>query len=84
MGVISISGPVTREGADGPARPKVWEHARSQGREGRISIFVFLIESRSFVSIYLPGWRGWSTRLLLAPAFIFEALGIVKCNSRSK
>ena len=45
MGAISISGPVTRENADGPARPEVWGHARSQGREGRISIFIFLIES---------------------------------------
>jgi len=54
------------------------------GREGRISIFVFLIESRSFVSIYLPEWRGWKSRLLLAPAFIYKALGIVKCDSRSK
>ena len=57
IGAIGVSGPVTREGADGPARPKVWEHARSQGREGRISIFIFLIESQSFVSIYLPEWR---------------------------
>jgi len=84
MGTIGVSGPVAREGADGLARPKVWEHVRSQGREGRISNFVSLIESQSFVSIYLPGWRGWRTRLLLAPAFISEALGIVKCNSRSK
>ena len=45
MGAIGISGPITREGADGPARPEVWEHARSWGRKGRISIFVFLIES---------------------------------------
>jgi len=58
VGAIGISGPVTREGADGLARPEVWEHTRSRGREGRISIFVFLIESQSFVSIYLPGWRG--------------------------
>ena len=84
MGAIGISGPVTREGADGPARPKVWEHTRSQGREGRISIIILLIESRSFVPIYLPGWRGWRSRLLLAPAFISEALRIVKCDSRSK
>ena len=55
MGAISISGPVTREDADGLAGPKTWEHARSQGMEGRISIFVFLIESQSFVPIYLPG-----------------------------
>ena len=55
MGAIGVSGPVTREGADGPARSEVWEHARSQGRKGRISIFIFSIESRSFVSIYLPG-----------------------------
>jgi len=81
---ISVSGPVTREGTDGPARPEVWECARSQGREGRISIFVFLIEFQSFVSIYLPGWRKWTSRLLLAPAFISEALGIVECDSRSK
>ena len=84
MGAIGVSGPVTREGADGPARPKVWEHARSRGREGRISIFVFLIESQSFVLIYLPGWRGWRRGLHLAPAFISKALGIVKCESRSK
>jgi len=45
VGTIGVSGPVTREGADGPARPEVWEHARSRGREGRISIFIFLIES---------------------------------------
>ena len=76
MGAIGVSRPVTREGADGPARPEVWEHARSQGREGRISIIILLIESRSFVSIYLPGWRGWRSRLLLAPAFISEALGL--------
>jgi len=55
VGAIGVSGPVTREGADGPARSEVWEHARSQGRKGRISIFIFSIESRSFVSIYLPG-----------------------------
>jgi len=84
VGAIGTSGPVTREGADGSARPKVWEHTRSRGRKGRISIFMFLIESRSFVSIYLPGWRGWRSRLLLAPAFISEALGIVKCDSRSQ
>jgi len=84
VGAVSVSGPVTREGADGPARPEVWEHARSQGREGRISIFIFLIESQLFVSIYLPGWRGWRSRLLLAPAFISKAFGIVKCDSRSK
>ena len=84
MGVISISGPVTRKGADGPAGPKTWEHARSRGREGRISIIILLIESQLFVPIYLPEWRGWRSRLLLAPAFISEALGIVKCNSRSK
>jgi len=84
VGTIGVSGPVTREGADGLARPKVWEHARSQGREGRIPILVFLIESQSFVSIYLPGWRRWRSRLLLAPAFISEALWIVKCDSRSK
>ena len=53
MGAIGVSGPVT--GADGPARPEVWEHTRSQGREGRISIFVFLIEFQSFVLIYLLG-----------------------------
>ena len=53
MGAIGISGPVTREGADGPAGPETWGHARSQGREDRVSIFVFLIESWSFVSIYL-------------------------------
>ena len=82
MGAIGVSGPVTREGTDGPARPKVWEHARSRGREGRISNFVFLIESRSFVSIYLPGWRGWRSRLHLAPAFISEALGIVESDVR--
>jgi len=81
---ISISRPVTREGADGLAGPETWEHMRSQGREGRISIFILLIESQSFVSIYLPGWKGWKSRLLLAPAFISEALGIVKYNSRSK
>jgi len=79
-----LCGPITREGADGPARPEVWKHARSRGREGIISIFTFLIEFRSFVSIYLPGWRGWRSRLHLAPAFISKALGIVKCNSRSK
>ena len=84
MNAIGASGPVTREGADGLARPEVWEHARSRGREGRISIFIFLIESRSFVSIYLPGWRGRRSKLHLAPAFISEALGIVKCDSRSK
>jgi len=84
VGTIGISRPVTREGADGPARPAVWEHTRSRGKEGRVSIFTFLIESRSFVSIYLPGWRGWRSRLLLATAFISEALGIVKCDSRSK
>jgi len=84
MGAISISRPVTRESADGPVGPETWEHARNQGREGRISIFIFLIESRSFVSIYLSGWRGWRNRLLLAPVFISEALGIVKSNSRSK
>ena len=55
MGTIGVSRPVTREGADGLARPEVWEHTRSRGREGRIPIFVFLIESQSFVSIYLPG-----------------------------
>ena len=84
MGVIGVSGPVTREDADGLAGPKTWEHARSRGRKGRVSIFVFLIESRSFVSIYLPGWKEWRSRLLLAPVFISEALGIVKCDSRSK
>jgi len=84
MGAIGVSGPVTREGANGPARPEVWKHAGSRGREGRISIFVFLIESQSFVSIYLPGWRRWRSRPLLAPAFISEVLGIVKCDSRSK
>ena len=84
MDTISISGPVIREDADGPARPEVWEHTRSQGREGRISIFIFLIKSQSFVSIYLPRWKGWSSRLLLAPALISEALGIVKYDSRSK
>ena len=57
VGAIGVSRPVTREGVDGPARPEVWEHVRSRGRKRRISIFVFLIESRSFVSIYLPGWR---------------------------
>jgi len=41
MGIIGISGPVTREGTDGPVGPKTWEHARSQGREGRISNFIF-------------------------------------------
>jgi len=45
MGTIGVSGPVTRESADRPARPKVWEHTRSQGKEERISIFIFLIES---------------------------------------
>ena len=45
MGAIGTSGPVTREGADGSARPKVWEHTRSRGGKGRISIFTFLIES---------------------------------------
>jgi len=59
MGAISISEPVTREGTDGLARPEIWGHARSQGREGRISIIILLIESQSFVLIYLPGWRGW-------------------------
>ena len=44
MGAIGVSKPVTREGANGPARPDVWEHTRSRGREGRISILVFLIE----------------------------------------
>ena len=58
MGAIGVSGPVTREDADGSVGPETWEHARSRGRKGRISIFVFLIESQSFVSIYLPGWRG--------------------------
>ena len=27
MGVIGVSGPVTREGADGPAGPEIWGHA---------------------------------------------------------
>ena len=58
MGVIGISGSITREGTNGPAGPETWEPARSQGREGRLSIFILLIESQSFVSIYLPGWRG--------------------------
>ena len=80
MDVIGVSRPVTREDADGLVGPETWGHARSQGREGRISIFVFLIESRSFVSMYLPGWREWRSRLLLAPAFISEVLGIVKSN----
>jgi len=84
VGAIGVNGPITREGADGPARPEVWEHARSRGRERRISNFVFLIESQSFVSIYLPGWRGWGSRLLLAPVFISEALGIVKYDSRNE
>jgi len=43
--MIGISRPVTREGADGSVGPETWGHARSQGREGRISIFIFLIES---------------------------------------
>ena len=76
MGAIGISGPVTREDADRPAGPEIWGHARSRGREGRISIIILLIKSRSFVPIYLPGWRGWRNRLLLAPAFISEALGL--------
>jgi len=29
MGVIGVSGPVTREGANGSAGPKTWEHMRS-------------------------------------------------------
>ena len=45
VGAIGVSGLVTREGADRPARPEVWEHVRSRRREGRIPIFVFLIES---------------------------------------
>ena len=87
MVAISLSGAVTREGADGPVGPKTWECTRSQGRKGSISIFIFfdiLIEFRSFVPIYLPGWRRWKSRLLLAPVFISEALGIVKSDSRSK
>ena len=55
MNAIGVSRLVTRKGADRLAGPKTWEHTRSQGREGRPSIFVFLIESQSFVSIYLPG-----------------------------
>jgi len=46
MGAIDVSGPVTREGADGSVGPETWGHTRSQGREGRISIFVFLIVLR--------------------------------------
>ena len=45
MGAISVSGPVTREGADGPAGPEIWGHVKSRGREGRISIIILLIES---------------------------------------
>jgi len=32
MDAIGVSGPVTREGADGPVGPETWEHARSRGR----------------------------------------------------
>ena len=84
MDTIGISRPVTREGTNGPAGPKTWERARSQEKEGRIPIFILLIESQSIVSIYLLGWREWRSRLLLVPVFISKALGIVKCDSRSK
>ena len=57
MVTISISGAVRGEGADGPVGPETWECKRSQGREGSVSIFIFLIESRTIVSIYLLGWR---------------------------
>ena len=57
MVTIGVSRAVTRESADELVGPKTWEHARSRGREGSISIFIILIESRTFVSIYLPGWR---------------------------
>ena len=45
VGAIDVSRPVTREGTDGSVGPETWEHTRSRGREGRVSIFVFLIES---------------------------------------
>jgi len=53
--------------------------------EGCTSFFYFsiLIESQTLVPIYLLGWKR-KRSLLLAPAFISEALGIVKSNSRDK
>jgi len=56
---IGVGRAVMREGTDGPVGPKTWERARSQGRKGSISIFIILIESQTFVPIYLLGWRGW-------------------------
>ena len=41
MVAISVSGAVRGESADGPVGPKTWEHMRSQGREGSVSIFIF-------------------------------------------
>jgi len=58
MVATGISRAVIEEGTDGPVGPKTWEHARSQGRKGSVSIFIILIESQTFVPIYLPGWRG--------------------------
>jgi len=62
-------------------------HGNAREAEGGRVAFLFLyvlIESPSFVPIYLPEWKGWRSRLLLALAFISEALGIVKSDSRSK
>jgi len=59
MGAIGISRAVRREGTDGLVGLKIWKCGRSQGREGMVSIFIFLIESRTLVPIYLPGWREW-------------------------
>jgi len=50
-----VSGAIIGEDTNGPVGPETWECAKSQGRKGSVSIFIILIESRTFVPIYLPG-----------------------------
>jgi len=41
MVVIGISGAIRGENTDGPDGPEIWEHVRSQGREGSVFYFDF-------------------------------------------
>jgi len=76
--VIGISGAVTRKDTDGPVGPETWECMRSQEKKSSIFIFIILIESQTFVPIYLPGWRGWEEDYFWHLPLSLKLLGLWK------
>jgi len=83
MVVINISGAIREEGTDGPVGSKTWERTRNQKRKGSVFIFISWLSLKHLYQYTSQGEEDGRS-LLLAPAFISEALGIVKSDSRDK